>query len=121
MPHGKQQIVASSGGRTCQNGIGIDARQSLVYQVLVRLAASECGRIVSAGVPVARFHEDEIRDGNVLFARRPVEIAVEQSARPGTSDGTEMARFDIDRYGPIRWERRGGRGALAGLAVLVKA
>ncbi|HKC55057.1 MAG TPA: tetratricopeptide repeat protein [Vicinamibacterales bacterium] len=89
--------------------------------MLVGLAATERRRVVGAGVAVTRLDEDKIRYRYVLFARRSIEIAVEQGPRPRISYGTEIAKLSViaDRF--IRRQYSGCGGAFASAAVLVKA
>jgi hypothetical protein len=73
---------------------------------------------VRAGIPLPRFDEDKIRDGNVLFARRSIEIAVEQRTRPCISDGMEMAKLKVNRDCPVGWQRGSRCREFASTAVL---
>ena len=88
--------------------------------MLVGLAAAERGGIVRAGVPIAGLDEDKIGAGNVLFARRSIEVAVESCARPVIADGTEIAPRNVSRDRPVGRENRGNRRTFAIAAVLVE-
>src|SRR5258705_2140373 len=118
MPDREDQVVTARGGRSGQHGVCIHTREALVNQVLVGVAGAEGARVIGAGVPVPRFDKDEIRGGNVLFARRSVEIAVKERARPVISDGMKMATLEVNRDRPIGWKYGRRCRAFASTAVV---
>src|SRR5438132_550266 len=75
----------------------------------------------SARIAVARLDEDETCDGDVLFARRSIEIAVEKRPRPRISYGMEIANMKVNRDRPVGREHGNRCRAFASAAVLVKA